>query len=256
MKKLSITLIILLLSVSLLFLCCNSDKDKNKSSNFENENVKYRVVRTKEIISDPQSKKENISHKESFYIYDKFNNLKIKHFTKTEDKEKEIRGSVKFKYDADDNLIKEDYFDSSNITKITMYEYDNKNRVIKESYSSMGIGAFDNGTVLYEYDKNGNMSKKEEFPASKPSVTTIFNYDKDNILRKAEYTTSEGESGIILYDCNDMNRITSETTKDNSGEVIKTIKYHYDEKGKLTKKETKINELIKIKTYHYETYSD
>lgn len=130
----------------------------------------------------------------------------------------EISYDGSFEYDSKDNLIREQYTSGFYRT----YEYDSKGNILKEAESN-------GNSISYIYDDDGNLLRKESFNED-GSLNTIWETN--------EYENGQKQSGYVRAGINEYNLIYNE-----NGDVISydtgtsTIdaEYEYDEKGRPIK---------------------
>ena len=139
------------------------------------------------------------------------------------------------------------------------YEYDNKGRIIKETYE-------DGDSVTYAYDNSGALATVTD---SATGIKTTYYYDSTDRLMK--YTESGGGySHSVGYTFDQLNNLTqmvqtingstrtTDYTYDDDNRVTSvtvdgtTVEYTYDTYGRLSQKLTKRNgATVKTETYTY-----
>lgn len=197
----------------------------------------------------------------------------------------ELLNKTTYKYDANNNLIEQCYYEKEstllwksistykNNLKTETSEYDKKGnlktkiiytytdgKLTDESdYNSEGTLGF---KIIYKYNKNGNVEKEILYNASGAletektytytaknkieSITTFDNYTKNSIIHVFRYT-NDALTEITTYDNNQniTNRIIIKY--DTNGNVAKISEYDVAEKfGEIQ------NELVNISEYVYQ----
>lgn len=141
-------------------------------------------------------------------------------------------------YDANGNLTSV----TDALGKQNTYTYDQNNRMTKESEGSDSIN--------YNYDPNSNLSSVK-FTAGTTSVTTDFAYNKLNQLialsrngsSQAKFVYDErgnvtsikkGNNSYTSHKYDDSNRLSELRNYKNTGNVLDSYKYSYDQNGNHT----------------------
>lgn len=185
------------------------------------------------------------------YEYDE-DGKKIKETSYKED------GSIsmiyRYEYDEKGNLTKEARYDETETLRAyDVYEYDENGYVLKNTrYSANGVKTgyteyFENTTYInkyagqrrsesydsdgnlsyiYEYNKNGNTTKSENY-SSKGKLWSAeeYEYDEDDhLVKKLSYDSERKLTGYTVYEY-DENYILSETSYDSDGNKTKYTEY-------------------------------
>lgn len=172
--------------------------------------------------------------------------------------------------DKDGKIVKGDTIECSEL----MYEFDNKNRLVKEEYCFMDLlfsytyKYDENGKLIerinfnqldrkYEYDVSGNQVKELMFDSEGLIGSWSYKYDnKGNRIERTGYLgDSFVERWIKIYD--QRGRKIKEYMVDKYPDTIPTYQvttFEYDKKGRLTKMHTTDPEakVHSISTYKYD----
>ncbi len=133
-----------------------------------------------------------------------------------------------FKYDKNNNLVEDSYYDSlGKILSKNMYKYNKLNKVLENA----------------EYSDDGSLREK-----------IIYNYnEKGNILSQINYSSKGNITQQILYEYNDYGNVVKEEKNNGKGEITDGFFYKYNDRNKVIELVYYQNqELLKFKaTYVY-----
>ncbi|HQG06824.1 MAG TPA: RHS repeat-associated core domain-containing protein [Anaerohalosphaeraceae bacterium] len=184
------------------------------------------------------------------YEYDSFGQM----ITKTEDAGGLARITC-YEYDRLGNLkkiIADDDNNPANGVQETLYTYDKAGRVIQITYPDNKTIAYEyqdpaaagrptkrtdqRGIVtVYEYDKRGNLLKKQDHPTN-PTIVETYTYDARGLMLTAKKGTLADEDAIsaIEFTYNDLGYLES-TTQQIKDNTAKTITYERNQVGRPIK---------------------
>ena len=184
------------------------------------------------------------------YEYDPFGQM----ITKTEDAGGLAR-VTQYEYDRVGNLkkiIADDDNNPTNGVQETLYTYDKAGRVIQITYPDSKTIAYEyedpaaagrptkrtdqRGTVtVYEYDKQGNLLKKQNHPTN-PTLVETYTYDARGLMLTANKGTLADEDAIsaIEFTYNDLGYLDY-TTQQIKGNTAKIVAYERNQVGRPTK---------------------
>ncbi|SHF14153.1 RHS repeat-associated core domain-containing protein [Seinonella peptonophila] len=145
-----------------------------------------------------------------------------------------------FEYDPNGNLTKETDLDNNQITSYT-YDADNKIKTVNEG---------NNNTAEYQYDQNGNVIQRKHVAGS-ANIINGFTFDNinqlikitENNLVRARFTYDEterlasrrnGDKTTSLYRYNGAGDLLQVVNYIETGEIIDSFSYTYNQKGNIT----------------------
>lgn len=147
-----------------------------------------------------------------------------------------------FRYDHKNNVVFRNIITNSRLIDENHYFYDENNRCIKEINNT--------DTILYRYDKNGNMISRGDF---ENEVSVLFEYDENNnMIHMVNYDVMYEEwhrydnKGNKIYTLNIYGNEVTYEYDENNNMIYKLQKFnfdeyhtynHYNKKGKLIKSE-------------------
>lgn len=120
-----------------------------------------------------------------------------------------------------------------------LYYYDNANRLIKTEEIESEDGKKYTSSTIFEYDSNGNLTKKKEsYSGNSSTYLTTYNYKKDSVFVKDFRSNSETEISnidtLILNSNGSLKKILSSYenginytnyTTNSAGQITKTDNY-------------------------------
>ncbi len=167
---------------------------------------------------------------------DSFRLVKILNYGSTTDSEPS--SFVDIEYDGNGNLIRESIYDYPNIL-FTYREYDYENNLLKEKRVYDGqVGNLQLGSYrVYEYE-NSKLAKEELFLSNGTSkYTKHYEYAGNKIVNTYKFNDESGIYHQYKYKYNKDNLVTLEERYMYDQQRDSYIKYHYDDKLRLTKTE-------------------
>ena len=234
-------------------------KDENTNNNSEMAEYDQVVDNgQEELVEDnensvAQDVEENVRYRKSkVYIYDSNDNLVEQDYFKYDDygnlvsreceplDDSDVIVKDEYEYDVHGNCISESSYtvgaESQQCEPVT-HEYDEKNRLIKTTYSS---GYYD----TYEYDANDNMVKESTYLNDAIKLWCEYTYDENNNMietviytKDLDGTFHESDTLIYTYSTYGNNTRKEISAYDEDGTVYIKDADEYDEYGNMTRME-------------------
>ncbi len=163
-------------------------------------------------------------------------------------------------YDEAGNLIKHTYHASCPIARsvgksdlkqgfITVFIYDDQNRLIKEEHESSFSGAEE--TKEYFYDSSGVLEK--EINMFMDEYKIVYEYPENNKKRAIEYDFENNIRRTHLYVYDERDNLVEELEWNSLGEETRRTLSIFDQHNNITKQEIYLfNDLINTLHYEYE----
>jgi len=138
--------------------------------------------------------------------------------------------SYSFDYNKQGQLLKKVKFGSSNeVIHTFLYEYDERNNLIKEDYQ--GIRKV---TTNYSYNEVNILIKKEVISNSSLSHTTEYNYDKkNNLIQEVKYNSRDIVEEQIRYTYLEKSKIQSIKKFNRTNQLERKWIYSYNDKWNI-----------------------
>jgi hypothetical protein len=141
-----------------------------------------------------------------------------------------------FVYDSNRLLTEERTYATDDTTnKIMKFDYDKIGQLIKRELFSDGKVTT---TWIYEYDHNGNRIKESQSGTMVNSVT-VFKYEGSKLIKEDKTKEAFGKEETTSYKYNKSGQLAKMESRIYSTNTIFTVKFSYDEKGKIIKIDTK-----------------
>ena len=172
-----------------------------------------------------------------------------------------------FTYDQDQHLLEQ----------VTTDEEGNEVAYIRQTYrdgkltskTQLEAGSSRERTTLYTYDEKGRITKEEPSDGIGEILTYIYEEDGSYTVSFADgYTLLYNSQGDVLRSCNKDGELTEEYLYDECNrlltykqyiaeEVSAAYRFHYDEKGNLSKREYfSYDDLMQTLLYGYDEHGN
>lgn len=183
-------------------------------------------------------------------IFDKDDNILINVEYRSENGEPNRK--VLYTYDADGNIIKEDFYVDNRLSDYIEYEYNENGIMISDTeYDILNNDEVHEIKTDYIYDDKGRLSAEQAYQNDHESWRIEYEYDEQDRLVKENFYSRINSYFSYTYD---ENGNLAERTSD--GEFGVTVTYYtYDENNRLVKSEDYHDgEWLYTYEYEYEFY--
>ncbi len=137
-----------------------------------------------------------------------------------------------FKYDEDENIIEEIWYDPS-IAGQYIYKYNEEGNMIEKVWYNPDGGIIEK--KAYKYDENSNMIKEIEYDSDGKSDITVTNkYDQNgNVIEKIEYDSDGKLYNTVTYKNDKNGNMIEGNWLDAEGNIQEKVSYKYNIKGQV-----------------------
>ena len=223
----------------------------NKSFIFR-DNIKVTFNENKDVLEKEAYDSNRKLRTKDTYKYDGNNNLlEWIELVKSEKPDRGYKHTYKFKYDDTNKKIKQEEYHTDSTTtlfKYSIYKYDDQDNLIKDiTYLSDTVG----GMRIYKYDEQSRMIENVYYDDDCSFIYQKFTYKYYDNMNDCTTFTPQGELRTVTYTYDNNNNILemdyNNVDEDTPGQTVK-FKYdkydnliesiEYNEAGEITETET------------------